>query len=162
VKPDPTGHIWVGASLTETLRGKPPERSSFDYPPFHEPGSKTTFMAKKKDRFLIFLRDAGKNEIREEHIISLRQPNTKGWSRAAISPDFSVIRDGKQVEKVVRDRISKVAATPFPSMKRPTDERRVEVPRDTPAFKALWDGENRVFLIVPDDLLPLTKRQDKK
>ena len=55
-----------------------------------------------------------------------------------------------------------VAVTPFPLFKRPTDRRRVEVPRDTPAFKALWDEENRVFLIVPDDFLPHTKKQEKK
>lgn len=162
VTPDPTGHTWIGASLTKPLRGKPPERSGFDYPPFYDGESKTTFHPEKKERFLIFFRDAGENDIREEHIISLRQPNTKGWNRAAISPDFSVIRDGKLVEKIVRDRISKVAVTPVPSMKRPADRRRVEVPRDTPAFKALWDGENSVFLIVPEDLLTLTKKQEKK
>ena len=164
VTPDITGHVWVGASLAETLRGKPPEKVSFDDPGFVEP-TKTTF-AHKGDRYLIFLRDeptsGGKNDVREEHIIRLKRPDTKGWNRAAIRPDFSVLTDGKQVEKVVRDRISKVAVTPFPWMKRPTDRRRVEVPRDTPAFKALWDGQNRVFLIVPEDLLPLTKKQEKK
>ena len=33
---------------------------------------------------------------------------------------------------------------------------------DFSGHKALWDGENRVFLIVPDDLLPHTKKQEKK
>lgn len=154
---DFSGHIHVGASLTETLRGKPPEKSHFDDPGFHEPGTKTSF-PEKGDRYLIFFRDdrtsAGKNEIRKEHIIRLKRPNTKGWNLTAIRPDFSVLKDGTQVEKVVRDRISKVAVTPFPWYKRPTDRRRVEVPRDTPAFKALWDGENKAFLIIPYDLLP--------
>lgn len=154
--------LRVSATLVESLRGKPPQEFSFDYPTF-DAAVKSGRTASIGNKFLIFLQDADTQpkEVRWEHIISLTDPATRGYAHVALRPDFTLLTDGDQILQVVRERIAKHAVTPTLWREYPSDRIRLEIPSDTPAYRAIFSGSS-CYLIVPDDLLNIGKEHEKK
>jgi len=163
VSPDAPGQAHISATLAESLRGEPPKTFSFDYPTFDAASQKSAHTPAVGDKFLIFLRDADTRpkEVRWEHIISLTHPSTRGWAHVAVRPDFTVLTDGDQIAKIVRERIAKKTVVPTLWREYPRDRFRVEVPMGTPAFDSLFSGST-CYLIVPDDLLEVAKKHEKQ
>ena len=105
---------------------------------------------------MVFLREAGANDIRLEEVINLTKPICGCELRAALEPDFSVLTDRTAIEKVVKDRIATKPLTPTPWGDYPDDRFRLEIPRGTAAYRAVFGGSS-CYLIVPDDLLSASK-----
>ena len=163
VSPDAPGQVHIAATLGDSLRGAPSKTFSFDYPTFVAAGQKPERAPAVGDNFLIFLRDADTRpkEIRWEHIISLARPSTRGYAHVALRPDFTLLTDGDHIAKVVRERIAKKVVVPTLWREYPRDRFRIEVPMDTPAFRALY-SDSTCYLIVPDDLLEVAKQHEKQ
>lgn len=163
VSRETSGSIHVSAALETSLRGEPPKTCSFKYPTFSRVSQRPARAPEVGDKFLIFLRDADTRpkEIRWEHIISVTHPSVYGSEHVALRPDFTLLTDGNQILKVVKDRIGKEALTPTPWREYPRDRFRVEVPVDTPVFSAIFRGSS-CYLIVPDDLLEVCENARKK
>ena len=161
---DAPGQVYVEATLSTPLRGDLPKYFSFDYPTldFVE-NNKAACVPKEGDTFLIFLRDAGKNDVRWEHIINLTCPAMRGFAHVAIRPDFSILTNGAAIEKVVRDRMAKRGLTAMSWGEYPPMEHRfdIEVPSGTPAFSALYAG-SKCYLLVPFDLQKQASKQRNK
>ena len=143
---------YIDASLSESLRGEAPKTFSFPYPTCNGKNNKADCVLEEGEKFLIFLRDAGKADIRSEQVINLTCPASQGWEHVALRPDFSLLRDGAAIEKVVRQRIVEGQLTAMPWRAYPENRFDIEVPLDTPAFQALYGGSSS-FLIVPADFL---------
>ena len=163
ISPDSPGSLHISATLTKSLRGEPPKTFSFNYPTFNTASQRSARAPEVGDKFLLFLRaaDTRSKEIRWEQIISLTHPSAHGYAHVALRPDFTLLTDGDQIVKVVSERIAKKAVIPTPWREYPHDRFRVEVPMDTPAFSAIWGGSS-CYLIVPDDLLEVAKKHEKK
>jgi hypothetical protein len=153
---DPSHYLHIVSSLTGALRGEPPKDFAFEYPGPGPGCNEGQVDPAVGDRFLIFLRDAGPKDIRWEQIISLARPAKHCYPYVALRPDFTLLTDGKQIERIVRDRIAKRPLKAMGWREYPRDLSSVEIPPGTPADEAINAG-SRCYLIVPDDLRPLPR-----
>ena len=146
----------VVASLTKTLRGQPPSLTTFTCPNPDSAWNQMRIKLHSGDHFLVFFRDAGTNDVRIEVVISLTEPIRGGELSAALEPDFSVVSNEVAIEKIVHDRIASKPVRPVRWRDYPDNRFRLEVPPGTPAYGALFGGSS-CYLIVPDDLLAMSK-----
>jgi len=149
----------VEASLVKKLRGEPPEKVTFSYASLA--GLPKVTKPEKGDRFMVFFRNAAAKDIRMEEVIGLTKIVRGGQLSLAVEPDFSVVSSGAAIQKIVTDRIASKPVQPLRWREYPDNRFRLEVPHGTPAYGALFAGSS-CFLIVPDDLLALSKAHPTK
>lgn len=145
--------VHIEAVLAESLRGTAPKSFEFDY--YLNPVQPDKVPPPKEgDKFLIFMRETERSGIRAQAIVNLTSPATIS-PFAALAPDFSVLKDGADIEKRVKARIAKKTGTPKDFGDR-SGEIEFDVPPGTPAYEALFSG-SACYLVVPEDLKELTK-----
>jgi len=158
---DPSHYLHIVSSLTDALRGEPPKDFAFEYPGAGTTSNPGTADPAVGHRFLTFLRDAAPKDIRWEQIISLTTPAKQGYAYVALRPDFTLLSDGKQIERIVRDRIAKKPLKAMAWREYPGRLSTVEIPPGTPAYEAI-DLGSACYLIVPDDLRPPSRKPAPK
>jgi len=137
--------------LVESLRGNPPREFRFD----GVTNAKTLAVG---DEELCFLRSTGK-EMRWEETIPLTHPAVQG--NAALRPDFSICTKKADILVVVRLREETYPLQEQRWRQYPASRLQVEIPGGTPAWKAVFGG-SACFLLVPPDLIPVTRRAAKE
>ncbi len=110
---------------------------------------------RKGDELLLFLNNA----MDVEYAINLTRPATRG-DGVAFSVDFDILRHKYAIVKTVTQRIARQQASGMPRVEHVTREHadrtsqtgflRLEVPRDSAAFDALFLGSS-CYLVVPAD-----------
>ncbi|MBI4613765.1 MAG: hypothetical protein HY720_09160 [Planctomycetes bacterium] len=158
------GALWldrtVELEVKETLRGEPPGRASFAW---HVPSSTSGKAHGEVEmsppaigaEFLLFFGDEGA----VEYAVDLAFPSNM-MHGVVFSTDFGVLLTRDEILDAVQKRIERLAKEPPLVEPAGPDRRsffepprgflRLEVPEDSPAFRALWSG-SACYLIVPAD-----------
>ena len=152
----------VRAKLVRSLRGTPPATLSVVCSAYTKfPGS-MPLKFDAEDQFLVFWSETATHELTRVNVISLTKPPpnrnkplaSDGLS-PALRPDFTVLKDGKLIEQVVKERIAaKPQARRPPAGSHDDNVARVEIPDMTEAYNAIYNG-SVCYLIIPKDLVQI-------
>ena len=151
----------VGVRLVRSLRGTPAATLSVVCSAYTKSPKSTPLKFDVKDQFLVFWWESAAGEAFPTYIICLTKPPANKYGTMAsdgldpaIRPDCTILKDGKSIEQVVKQRI---ATNPQPKHlsigKLDESMARIDIHEGTDAYQA-FDDLSGVFLIMPKELVP--------
>jgi hypothetical protein len=146
--------------LSEPLKGNPPKECKSEFST-HGSAATNGDSIQGGDQVLVSFQTQQSSSPTILHQINLARPWHAGAGYVAVTAQFSVLLDGKQITELVRARLKKQSGRLPPATNGPHHGSHVEVPPDTQAWKALWAG-SVCSLLVPDDLKTISPKQKEQ
>jgi hypothetical protein len=146
--------------LSESLKGNPPKECKSEFS-VHGSAATNGDSIRGGDQVLVSFQTQQSNSPQILHQINLSRPWHAGAGYVAVTAQFSVLLDGKQITELVRARLGKQSGSSPPAENGPHHGTYVEVPPNTQAWKALWAG-SACDLLVPDDLKPIAPKRKEQ
>lgn len=154
----------VRVKLVRSLRGTPPTTLSVACSAYTKFPESMPLKFDAKDQFLVFWWETPAGEASPAYVISLTKPPANQNKplasdslSPAIRPDFTVLKDGKLIEQVARERIAAKPQAKRLPIRAHDDVARVEIPWETEAFRTIYTGST-CYLVMPKDLVQIGQK----